>query len=423
MGREGVSTLRYLSKLSSFSGQIFCYDAKSLTELKIDPALAETCLNQFFGQSLDQLNLSGYDLIIKSPGIPNSLIPTQHHSKLTSPTQIFFDNCPCPIIGITGTKGKSTTSSLIYAILSEMGLDSHLVGNIGTPALDCLNDLQPDSYVVYELSCHQLSGLTKSPHIAVVLGIYPEHLDYYHDFAEYLAAKASITTYQDKDDYVIFDADNPSSTHLASLSKGKMIPVSNNEKTSMHTYTTNLRGTMYFTNMALAYQVANLLGAESDQIALAFSQFQPLPHRLETVGTFHGIEFINDSLATTPNACIAALDSLDERVTTLILGDHNRNLDYHDLAKRILDSQIKNLILFPPVGEEIWQQVVKLDPSSVERFSILTTTSMKEAISFAYQHTPPGTICLLSPAAPSFTNFVDYVDRGNQFKKYAKQLV
>lgn len=421
MGREGISTLKYLNTLNDFSGKISLYDQKPASELNLNAELTRDT-TQILGQPLSILSFADYDLIIKSPGIPNRLLPKNLGTRLTSPTAIFLSLCPCPIIGVTGTKGKSTTASLIYSILHADNRESFLLGNIGRPALDSLSLITPKSSVVMELSSHQLSRLTISPHIAVILGIFPEHLDYYPNFQSYLDAKSNITKYQTNSDIVVYDPNNTHAQIIANLSPGKHFPITKLDMDLVAGFRSKLPGNHYKINLALATKTADILGVNHHTIKQALLAFEPLPHRLEIVGTFNNITFYNDSLATVPTATIAALDELGDKVDTLILGDHDRHLEYLDLAKRILASNISNLILFPPVGEQIWETILKLKSSAHNRFNQVVVTKMREAITFAYKYTRHGKICLLSPAASSFANFKDYEDRGNQFKYFVRTL-
>jgi len=257
-----------------------------------------------------------------------------------------------------------------------------------------------DDVFVYELSSFQLTNLKKSPHIAVLLNIYPEHLDYYHRFEEYVAAKANITLHQKKSDYLIYNSQDARVRKIARQSKARKIPV---------------EGKYYELNQKATEAVAKIFKVPT------VKKFKMLPHRLEFVGKFKGIEFYNDSLSTIPQTTIEALDFLGDKVQTLILGGFDRGLNFRELAKRIKKSKIKTLILFPATGKRIWQELMDIGyPSNIVRH--LFTEDMKEAVKLAYKYTDKDKICLLSPASPSFGIFKDYADRGNQFKKFIKML-
>ncbi len=422
-GKEGRETLKFLRKL--FPNKIFgIADQKPLSELSLKDELLKKNVKLHLGK--DYLKaLKEYDLIIKSPGIPIHLPEIEQayrQRKITSETKIFFENCKGKIVGVTATKGKSTTSTLIYKILKAQGLKVHLVGNIGKPVLSFLLRCKENDIFVFELSSHQLYDLKTSPHVAVFLNIYPEHLDYYKDFQEYLMAKANICLWQTEKDYLIYNAQDKNVSKVAKLSRAKKIPITPSQiilkKLKIKKFP--FAGKFYCLNIAAAAAVGQIFGAKSLTIKKVIENFKPLPHRLEYVGKFKGIEFYNDSLSTIPETTIAALDSLGKRVETLILGGFDRGLDFKKLAKEILKRKIKNLILFPQTGDKIWRQILSLIKDDSKLPKAVLVQNMKDAVKLAFEMTQKGKICLLSPASPSFGLFRDYRDRGNLFKKYVK---
>lgn len=375
-GREGQDTFKFLKQL--FPEKEIC--------------IADQKLGKNY---LEKIN--DYDVIIKSPGIPFKILPKSALKKITTQTEIFFDNCPGKIIGVTGTKGKSSTASFIYQTLKKAGLKAHLVGNIGQPVLAFLSEAEPESIFVYELSAHQLYGLKKSPKIAILLNIYPEHLDYYRTFREYANAKSNIAKFQSKNDYLIYNSRDKEVVKIARKSKAKKI---------------SIKGKYYELNMAAARAVAKIFKVPE------LKKFEFLPHRLEYVGKFKDISFYNDSLSTIPETAIEALDFLGNKVQTLILGGFDRGLDFRKLAQRIRKSHVKTLILFPTTGQRIWQAMIEVGPQSLKHFFM---KDMKTAVKLAYQHTNRSKICLMSPASPSFGIFKDYAERGEMFKKFVKK--
>ncbi|MBI2042543.1 MAG: hypothetical protein HYT21_02255 [Candidatus Nealsonbacteria bacterium] len=379
-GREGRDTLKFLKKL--------------FPRKKIDIA------DQKFDKNYLE-KTKDYDVIIKSPGIPFKSLRTTGVRKLTTQTEIFFDNCPGKIIGVTGTKGKSTTASMIYAILKAGNIRSELIGNIGKPVLSLLAKTAPEKIFIYELSSFQLTNLKTSPHIAVLLNIYPEHLDYYRSFKEYVQAKANIAKYQKKSDYLIYNSENAQIKTIVELSKAKKIPI---------------KGQYYQLDIEAAKRVGEIFQIPPRKVELAIRNFKFLPHRLEYIGRFKGIKFYNDSLATVPEATIGALNHLGDDIQTLILGGFDRGLNFKKLAESIAKSKVKTLILFPTTGSRILRD---LRNPSLKSFSVNT---MKEAVKLAYRYTDRGKICLLSPASPSFGLFRDYADRGDQFRKFVRGM-
>ena len=330
-----------------------------------------------------------FDTVIRSPGVSPYTLHVSGH--VTTPTNIFFSLVSGRTIGVTGTKGKSTTASLIAHILSAVYPDVRLVGNIGVPMLDELDSSTKDTVFVVELSSHQLSDIRYSPHIAVVLGIVPEHLDYYPDFDSYRRAKENIFRFQKPGDHIVRNGK-------------ERVP-----------FKTNLLGNEE--NISAAVSASRLMKVPEEIIRKQLLSFVSLPHRLEYAGEFCGIRFYNDSLSTIPEAAIHALDALGPDVTTLIAGGFDRGLSYEVLGKRLAKSSVRTLILFPDTGEKIWKSIPK--KSLIKKFDV---HSMEEAVRIAKVQTPEGKICLLSPASASFNLFRDYVDRGEQFKEWVKRL-
>jgi UDP-N-acetylmuramoyl-L-alanine---L-glutamate ligase len=318
--------------------------------------------------------LKKYDVVIKSPGIPARLV---RHDHIISATNIFFAECPAPIIGITGTKGKSTTASMLYDVLSQK-YKTWLVGNIGKPALDVIDRITSNDLVVYELSSFQLEHLKQSPHIAILLNLYAEHLDHHGSFGAYKKAKEHIYKYQTEQDILVYNAS------LNPKTKAKKISFNGNSIEAVRI-------------------IAKLYHVDWNK---AIKNFTSLPHRLERVGTYRGITFYNDSLATIPEAVIFALEKLGQDVHTVILGGYDRGVPMKKLRPSLRG---KTRILLPTTGKKFAQE------------HYYFAKNMKEAVRLGYEHTPKGKICLLSPAASSFNMFTDYRDRGDQFKKFVRR--
>ncbi|HRT18396.1 MAG TPA: UDP-N-acetylmuramoyl-L-alanine--D-glutamate ligase, partial [Candidatus Paceibacterota bacterium] len=291
IGREGLDTLKYLKEV--FPKKIFAI-ADQKEELNSKTKKAIEGMDIFLGKDYLK-NVKDFDVIIKSPGIPFF----KYKDKLTSQTELFFDNCPGKIIGVTGTKGKSTVASLIHSILKG----SYLVGNIETPSLSFLSKAKKDDIFVYELSSHQLMNLKKSPHIAVFLNIYPEHLDYYKNFEEYFSAKKNIYKYQSESDYLIF---NP---EIEPKTKAKKIKIDVNDFAQFLKNNQQFLEITHIDNLIAVLNVAKLFNVPEKDIIKSLNKYKRLPHRLEFVGEFKGIRFYDDSIATIPEAVVYALDS------------------------------------------------------------------------------------------------------------------
>ncbi|SRR6056297_89831 len=426
MGREGKDALTFL--LEKFpEKKIGIADKKRKRDFKKD-------IKKIITQNKERLNLhlgenyldsfSNYDLIIKSPGIPPHKIESRikKDTILTSGTQLFLENCPGEVVGITATKGKSTTATLIYRILKNNRVRSHLVGNIGTPALSLLKEAKKGDIFVYELSSHQLYQIKNSPHIAVFLNIYPEHLNWHGAFENYFNSKANITRHQTKKDYFIFNSKIKKIEDLSKETKAKKIPIEE-EKFGVIWQAfkeSNFPADFYFLNVKAATEVGKLYDIPEEKIAKEIKNFKTLEHRLEKVGIYKGITFYNDSIATNPIAVIAALSSLGDRVDTLIAGGYKRKgVKFNKLGEKVVEKNISNLILFPPTGKEIWEAVPNSKQDNINKFDV---ESMKEAVKISYKNTKKGKICLLSCASASFGVFKNYKERGSLFKKYVKEI-
>jgi len=417
--KEGMSSLNFFRRI--FPKKVIGIgDRKDIKNLKpkINNLLKkDKRIKLHFGK--DYLKtLKNYDLIVKSPGIPPKVIKSflRKKQRVTSQTEIFFENCPGKIIGVTGTKGKSTTSSLIYKVLKDNGLKVNLIGNIGKPALSFLLSAKKNNIYVFELSSHQLLGLSKSPQIAVLLSIYPEHLDYYKNFNEYVRAKANITKYQTKRDFLIFNSENRIVNKIAKKSKAKKLPL---KSVKIKKIESALKGDFNLQKLKAVILVGRIFSLKDKEILKAIKKFKPLPHRLEYVGTFKGIKFYNDALSTIPETTIAALDTLGNNVQTIFLGGFDRGISFTNLAKRLLQSKIRNLILFPTTGERIWREILRQDQDKCHK--AILVSNMRDGVKMAYKLTQKGKICLLSTASPSFSLFKDYKEKGNLFKKYVKR--
>ena len=400
-------------------------------ELKIDPASSADFAAIQLGE--DWLNgLDTFDVIIKSPGIPPNSRVTSNKSRVTSPTQIFFDTIKdsgALVIGITGSKGKSTTSSLIAHILNSqfsiLNSKVFLIGNIGEPAISHIADAKKGTIFVMEMSSYQLMDLQTSPQIAVITSFFPEHLDYHGSVEAYQEAKMHITRFQTENDLVFFCATSYGATEIAKEGDGTKIPFSADDS-PVSIEETNLIGTHNLSNIAGAFTVAMKLGISEEDAIAAIKTFQGLPHRLQSLGIHHEIEWIDDAISTTPESAIAALDALGDRVTTIILGGQDRGYDFGKLGNRIAESSVKTVILFPGSGPRI-QKAIEDAKADVAFFDV---TSMEEAVTIAKKEArsqkpvlskteglEAHPIVLLSPASPSYGMFKNFEEKGDCFKK------
>ncbi len=432
-GREGQSSFELVKKLYPQNRLGIADQIEPEAFQKKFPELAQDKnIDLLLGKNY-LTAIGEYDVVIKTPGIPLSAVKPllKKGAKVTNQTEIFLANCPGKVIGVTGTKGKSTASALTYKILKEgllrpAGLRRtkvQLVGNIGKPALDFLLKAKPQDIFVYEMSCHQLAELKQSPHIAVFLNLYPEHLDYYKNFAAYAKAKANITRWQNKNDWLIFNPADEKVAKIAETSLAKKIEIDPlKAKKIIGQEKTYLKGDFNLLNMAAAIETGKIFKIPEAKILQAIKNFKPLEHRLEKIGPYSGITFYNDALSTIEQSAIAAMDALGPQVETILLGGFDRGLTFKNLAKKILSSNLKTLILFPTTGQKILDEVKKQSKDDKNLPQSFFVDNMADAVKLAYENTRKGKICLMSCASTSFSLFRDYQEKGNLFKKYAEEL-
>lgn len=354
-------------------------------------------------------NLNQYNIIVRSPGVyPNKIKTTK---RVTTPTHIFFDEFPGIIIGVTGTKGKGTTSTLIYEIMKEAGLDVYLAGNIGKPMLELLPNSRSNSYVILEMSSFQLIDLPVSPDIAVVLNITSDHMDWHKDRQEYINAKKNIVRYQSASDWAVINSEYQVSKNFANDIKANVIYFSKKTLDDIFRKDLILRGEHNLENIAAAVGVSKILNINQKIIIETVKNFKGLEHRLEFVKSVNGVEFFNDSFATGPQPTIAAINSFSEE-ETLILGGSDKGLDYKELGNVINKKEnVKNIILIGQIRNQIKKHI------KTKTIFDLGTSDMKSVVKKAFEVTKKGGVVVLSPAAASFDMFQNYKDRGNQFKE------
>ncbi len=357
-------------------------------------------------------NQKEYDLAIKSPHVKPELLTIPY----TTATNIFFGNVVGTTIGVSGTKGKTTTASLIYAILQQAGKKVHLVGNIGNAMLSevLLSNTKEDVWVC-ELSSYQLMDIKYSPHISVLVSLFPEHMDFHGSVEHYYAAKANIITHATDKDYYVY---NPDFTHLKDIAKHtktKAVPYI--EQLPFSDSSIPLLGKHNKDNVRAAVTVTKLVGITDKDIETAVKNFQPVRHRLQFVGAYKDISFYDDAISTTPQSTLAALDTIPN-IGTLMLGGQDRGYDFNELVDTVIASNIPNLVLFPESGQTILA-LLKEKTSTLPR--ILETSSMDEAVRFAYANSPKETSCLLSTASPSYSIWKNFEEKGDKFQKLVKE--
>jgi len=444
LSTEGIESVKYLIKSKAI---VTACDRKTDKELpeNIINFLKKSKVNLNLGpKHLDNLNRFQY--VFRSPGIPfwnNKLKEAKKNGVIiTSLTKVFFDICDNPIIGITGTKGKGTTSSLIGKILEEDNKKVYVGGNIGNPLINKLDNIPKNAWIILELSSFQLEDIHKSPKIAVVLNITNDHLassskespNYHNSINEYIEAKRNIVNFQKENDFAVLNSDYGRSLSFKDYTKAKIYTFSiktevkngafvkenkiilsiNGEKHLIcKTEDVLLRGIHNLENITAAITASYLTGVKISSIINAVKNFKGLEHRLELIGEKNGVTFYNDSFSTTPETTIAAIKSFNNPII-LIAGGSDKGADYSKLGEEIGKSTVKAVILIGLMKHKI-EKAIK-DSGIFSGKIINNPNTMKEIVKMAVIGAKKGDIILLSPGCASFDMFKNYKDRGDQFK-------
>lgn len=439
-GREGKST--YIFIRENFPKKHIAIADRNESLVKTNHFLSTDNYTEIKTGSNYLADLGQHDLIMKSPGvkIPDVLLK-KVTNKISSQTDIFLKHYSGQTIGITGTKGKSTTSALIHHILTNSGIHSILAGNIGTPCFHILSKINPDTRIVMELSAHQLESITTSPHIAIILNLFNEHLDYFSDQKKYYNAKLNIARYQQNADYFIHEYENQQiSKFIASgniiskqISFSTRKPSANIFIKDGHIFksgsdiscgeinleeSTGLKGQHNLKNILAAISCCTILKIPINNIVNQVKTFSGLEHRLEYVGKYGGIHFYDDSISTIPESTIEALKSISN-ADILILGGFDRGLSYLKLVKYISKSKLSTIICYGQAGSRIYQVLKENTLGNIEVFLIDEFSEIKEVIA---SHAINNSICLLSPAAASYDQFNSFEERGQLYNKIARSF-
>ena len=429
-GKEGKSTYNFIRRYSKEPLTILDKNdiLKNNEYLKEDKNLkiitGDTYLN----------NLEQYDLIIKAPGIAMLDVDLKNlENKLTSQLELILEINKKNIIGITGTKGKSTTTSLLYKIIKDQNENTFLLGNIGNPILDYIEKFNDESILVIEMSSHQLEFVHNSPHIGVILNLYQDHLDHTGTLEKYHNDKMHMFKYQDKSDIGIYDGQNEYLINLINKNnyESKLYNFKVNEKSDIYVENNkiyynnemiydgnqerNLIGSHNLKNIMVTLLITKLLNLDIKKATETINKFNPLEHRLERVGTFNNITYFNDTIATIPEATINGINGLGN-VDTLIFGGMDRNIDYNNFIEFLRNSNISNLIGLPETGYKICNILKEKNTNK----NIYMVETIDEAVDIADKHTKPNHVCLLSPAASSYNKFKNFEEKGNYYKNVIK---
>ena len=405
-GREGKSSLAFIQKFLPHA-IVGIADRNESAFKDLDLSIKTYSGNNYFDAVKD------YDIVIKTPGI--SLKDKDIDlSKITSQTDLFLEEFHSQIIGITGTKGKSTTSTLIYHLLKESGRDAILAGNIGIPIFDVIEKITNKSIIVFELSAHQLQFIHRSPHIGILLNVFEEHLDHFGTFDAYRNAKLNIIRKMSDTDWAVTNGD-------FCYEADKMMVHSLNYQ--YYDFGVNwdeipLKGDHNRLNVKAALCAIYAFGIPVDEVIPHLYTFQPLEHRQELVGTFGGVTFYNDSISTIPQAAIAALQTI-KNVTFLLLGGFDREIDYTPLIEFLTQNPVKHILYTGKAGNRMFEML----QNAGYQGDIKNFKDLNEAFEIIKNLSKPGDVCLLSPAAASYDQYKNFEERGRLFKKLASDFV
>lgn len=408
-GREGKSTLRFLQRYMP-EAIVGIADRNESAFQDVD----KEKYSLYFGD--DYLKVSSdYDVVIKTPGISVKDVDIDF-SKITSQTDLFLEAFHSQVIGITGTKGKSTTSTLIYHLLKESGNDVILAGNIGIPILDCVDDINERTIVVYELSAHQLQFINKSPHVGILLNVFEEHLDHFGTFEKYKEAKVNVLRYMSDGDFAIVNQS------IANGQQSTVVHCIDFDNADFDDYNINwedipLLGEHNRRNVKAALCACKSYGLSLESLVPHLYTFKSLEHRQEFVGTFKDVKFYNDSISTIPQATIAALKTI-KNVNFLLLGGFDRGIDYEPLVTYLKENTLPYILITGQAGQTIKGKLVAAEYKG----NMLEYTDMQSAFEIIRELAKSGDVCLLSPAAASYDRYKNFEERGRVFKDLANKF-
>ncbi|MBS5166358.1 MAG: UDP-N-acetylmuramoyl-L-alanine--D-glutamate ligase [Butyricicoccus pullicaecorum] len=437
----GVSNIPLVSMLREAGLSVTVHDRKTEAELgEVYQTLQAHGAS--FSLGVHYLDTLEEPIVFRTPGLhPNHPALEQVRARggvVTSEMELFFRVCPCRIIGITGSDGKTTTTTLTYEFLKHAGYTCHLGGNIGAPLLPAVPTMKPDDLAIVELSSFQLMGMQYSPDIAAITNLTPNHLDYHKDFSEYIAAKTSIFTHQKAGSRLVLNADDRETRMLdipgdhRILTCSKLVKPDNGvylregtiyiaedgkDRTLMQASDIRIPGAHNVSNVMMAAAIVQGLCEDSDITEVA-KTFAGVEHRIELVRKVNGVSYYNDSIASSPTRTIAGLDSFDQKLI-LIAGGYDKHLSYEVLGKPICD-HVKTLLLTGATAPKLRACTEQAD--AAQKPEIFDLPDLAAAVAKAHELASVGDIVLLSPASASFDCFKNFAERGNCFKALVNQL-
>lgn len=441
----GVSNIPLIDYLHNLNAYVTVFDKREIKDINENAIEKCNIYNYELVTGNDSLNkLIGFDVIFRSPSCrPDTTqieAEIERGALLTSEIEMLMQTCPCKIIGITGSDGKTTTTNLIYEILKTAGYNCYLGGNVGIPLFTKVKDMKKEDIVILELSSFQLMDMQISPEISVITNISPNHLDIHKSYEEYIESKKNIFRYQDRDGILVLNYDNAITRELSKEANGKVRFFSSKEKLAdgfiydngiikecnnnlrRHILTTDsihLRGIHNFENICAAIAATSGL-VDADTQIKAISEFTGVAHRLEFVREIDGVKWYNDSIGTSPTRTIAGLNSFNEKIV-LIAGGYDKHLDYTPIAIPIIDN-VSKLILMGATAPKIYQAVTEELNKQGKAIQIYNCESLEDCVNIAKKVATNNEIVLFSPASASFDLFKNFEERGNKFKELVNDL-
>lgn len=441
----GVSNLPLLEYFYDLNARVTIFDSKESNQISVEAMQKiEKYGFEFIGGKDSLSRLKGFDIIFRSPSCmpdrPELVEAVENGAVLTSEIEMVLKLAPCKVIGVTGTEGKTTTTTLINEIVKKSGRKTYLGGNMGKPIFTKIRNIKPENIIILELSSFQLSDMDISPDISVVTNIYPDHLNVHKSYEEYREAKKNIFKHQSENGIVVLNYDNEFTREFAKEANGKVIFFSSKEKLDdgfiydkadgtikyckdgvrrhiMKKEDIKLRGIHNYENICAALAATSSI-VDIDTQVKAIEEFTGVEHRLEFVRELNNVKWYNDSIGTSPASTIAGLNSFDEDII-LLAGGSDKGLDYKEVGEAIA-RKVRALILTGPTSEKIENATKQaLNGKSIE---IYYTSNMQESVNLAKEIAKAGDVVLLSPASASFDLYKNFEDRGHQFKDCVNNL-
>ena len=424
-GKEGISTYKFIRRHLNQKLTIIDKNEKiKENEVLLNDNNIEFVVGDNYLDNLDK-----YDIIVKSAGVSlKDIDDSKIIDKLTSQYALILEDTDLFTIGITASKGKTTTTTLTYEVIKNQRDNVYLLGNMGNPPLDQIETFDKDSILVIELAALQLQYVRKSPKISCLLNLFEEHLDYFGEKEKYYEAKLNIFKHQENNDYSLYFKDNETlNNYVKNMNfNSNLITISMKDKEDVYlidnkiyindeivyidTNERHILGTHNLQNIMFTLYICKILNLDLNKAIKVINEFNPLEHRMEFVGTFNNIKFYNDSIATIPEATINCIDALKD-VDTLIFGGMDRGIDYNSFIDYLNNSNINNFICMPDTGYKIGKFLNK---------NVYFIDDLKEAVDKAYEVTKKGNSCLLSPAASSYNKYKNFEEKGRLYKEYIK---